>query len=324
MRKCRILLCVPLLFTALLSACNSSASGSSSSPEQAGQAQQAASSDSGSGKDDTPLRDNTPQVLVPAADGTVTYSEADVTIDASHTDQGYIMIQYTGSDPNERVQINSPDGSTYNYILGTDGSYETFPLSCGDGTYTVTVYQCVSVSDGLYSTVISQDFTITGSDEFLPFLYPNQYVNFDAGYNAVAKAKELAATAHSDMDVVEAVFFYIAENISYDTDKAASVSYGYLPSVDSTLASGTGICFDYASLMASMLRSQGIPTKLEIGYVGEIYHAWISTYVDEAGWIQNIIQFDGTSWTLIDPTYSASTNGTQAAKDGEYMTLLYY
>ena len=46
-----------------------------------------------------------------------------------------------------------------------------------------------------------------------------------------------------------------------------------------------GICFDYAALMTAMLRSQGIPTKLEIGYSGEVYHAWISTYIDEIGWV---------------------------------------
>ena len=41
-----------------------------------------------------------------------------------------------------------------------------------------------------------------------------------------------------------------------------------LPSVDETLKTKKGICFDYAALMTAMLRSQGIPTKLEIGYQG--------------------------------------------------------
>ncbi len=35
--------------------------------------------------------------------------------------------------------------------------------------------------------------------------------------------------------------------------------------------------------MTAMLRSQGIPTKLEIGYSGEAYHAWISTWIDGVG-----------------------------------------
>lgn len=54
-----------------------------------------------------------------------------------------------------------------------------------------------------------------------------------------------------------------------------------------------------------MLRSQGIPTKLEVGYVGEVYHAWISCYVDETGWVDNIIEFDGKDWSLLDPSLGA-------------------
>ena len=68
------------------------------------------------------------------------------------------------------------------------------------------------------------------------------------------------------------------------------------------MKTGKGICFDYASLMAALLRSQGIPTKLVVGYSGDAYHAWISVYLDEIGWVDKIIEFDGKSWSLIDPT----------------------
>ena len=74
-------------------------------------------------------------------------------------------------------------------------------------------------------------------------------------------------------------------NITYDTKKAETVENGYLPDVDETLETQKGICFDYAALMTSMLRSQGIPTKLQIGYAGKVYHAWISVYLEETGWI---------------------------------------
>lgn len=271
-----------------------------------------------------PVRDNTPQVLVPSADGTVTYTADNLTIDASHTDQGYVMAQYTGSSDKEKIQIDTPDGNTYTYTLSKDGSYDVFPFSAGNGTYIVRVYD--NVEADLYSLILEQNISVTLSDEYLPFLYPNQYVLFDANTKTVAKAKELAENVHSDLSFVENVFFYIAENITYDNEKAATVSAGYLPNVDDTLASGTGICFDYAALMATMLRSQGIPTKLEIGYVGDVYHAWISTYVDEAGWIEKVIEFDGSSWVLIDPTYVAGSSGTEAVNGdaADYITNFTY
>ena len=100
----------------------------------------------------------------------------------------------------------------------------------------------------------------------------------------------------------------------YDKEKANNVQYGYVPDPDQTLNDKTGICFDYASLTCAMLRSQGIPTKLEVGYVGEVYHAWISCYVDETGWIDNIIEFDGKDWSLLDPTLGANNKSKDVKK----------
>ena len=99
----------------------------------------------------------------------------------------------------------------------------------------------------------------------------------------------------------------------YDEEKAETVKSGYLPSVDETLKTKKGICFDYAALMTAMLRSSGIPTRLDIGYATNIYHAWISTYLEEQGWVDNVIQFDGKSWTMMDPTFAA--DGGDGIKD---------
>jgi transglutaminase-like putative cysteine protease len=75
-----------------------------------------------------------------------------------------------------------------------------------------------------------------------------------------------------------------------------------------------------------MLRTQGIPTRLEVGYSGELYHAWISCYVDEIGWIDNIIEFDGKNWSLMDPTLAANNSGTAVGKyinDGNNYVVKY-
>ena len=100
----------------------------------------------------------------------------------------------------------------------------------------------------------------------------------------------------------------MVNNVTYDTQKASSVTSGYLPNVDETLATGKGICFDYAALMAAMLRSQGVPIKLVLGYTGDAYHAWLSVYSESEGWIEGKIYFDGNEWKLMDPTF-ASTGG---------------
>ena len=45
-----------------------------------------------------------------------------------------------------------------------------------------------------------------------------------------------------------------------------------------------------------------------MGYSGEAYHAWISVWTEETGWIDRVIQFNGDEWTLVDPTLGANEN----------------
>jgi len=63
--------------------------------------------------------------------------------------------------------------------------------------------------------------------------------------------------------------------------------------------------------MTGMLRSQGIPCKLVVGYVGTAYHAWISVWSSDQGWIDGVIYFNGVAWQRMDPTL-ASTGGNTA------------
>lgn len=250
-------------------------------------------------------RSNTPQCLTPTAAGTAETHNDVSAIDYSNSSEGYIMAVYTGTNPKVKMQIASPNGVTYTYNL-TSSAYEAFPLSGGNGSYAITILE--NVGGTSYVLCLEASVSVTLSSEFGPYLYPNQYCSFNSSSNAVAKAKELAESANSDLDVVANVYNYIIENISYDYNKASTVPSGYIPNVDSTLATGTGICLDYAAVMTSMLRSQRIPTRLEVGYAGGAYHAWISTYIADVGWVNGIVEFDGRSWELMDPTFAASSS----------------
>ncbi len=250
-------------------------------------------------------RDNTPVVLVPTASGSEVYSCDVASIDASNTAEGYFVASYTGNNEKVKMQVTGPDGNTYTYNM--HGGEEVFPLPSGNGAYKVAVYESADISSNKYTMAFSQDLSVNITNEFGPYLYPSQYVNFHDGSLAIEEGKNQAYSANSDLDVVTNVYNYIISNYSYDYDKAATVASGYLPIVDDFYKSKTGICFDYAVLMATMLRTQRIPTRLEIGYVGEEYHAWISVHTPETGWINGLIEFDGTAWKLMDPTFAATS-----------------
>lgn len=271
-----------------------------------------------------PPRDSTPKVLTPSADGVTVYQNDFASIDASNTSQGYVMVKYNGTNEKVKLRITCPDQSCYTYLISDRGAYDTFPLTAGNGSYALQVLE--NVAGDTYTVSLAQSINVNIEDEFLPFLYPNQYVNFHTDSKAVSKGSDLAKDTYSDLDVVQNIYNYVIKNISYDTEKAQNVSYGYVPDIDDTLSSKKGICFDYAALMASMLRSQNIPTKLEVGYSGVAYHAWISTYIDDKGWVDDIIQFNGNTWQIMDPTLAA-TNDSAAVKkyigDGSHYVVKY-
>lgn len=271
-----------------------------------------------------PPRDSTPKVLTPSADGVTVYQNDFASIDASNTSQGYVMVKYNGTNEKVKLQITCPDQSCYTYLISGREAYDTFPLTAGNGSYALQVLE--NVAGDTYTVSLAQSINVSIEDEFLPFLYPNQYVNFHTDSKAVSKGSDLAKDTYSDLDVVQNIYNYVIKNISYDTAKAQNVSYGYVPDIDDTLSSKKGICFDYAALMTSMLRSQNIPTKLEVGYSGDAYHAWISTYIDDKGWVDDIIQFNGDTWQIMDPTLAA-TNDSAAVKkyvgDGSHYVVKY-
>ncbi len=273
----------------------------------------------------TAIRDNTPECLVPSADGIRSFINAYVALDTSHMDDGYIMAAYLGSSPKVKLQLIGPDHMTYTYDM-TNHTYEVFPLSAGSGNYTIGVYE--NIIDDLYATVFSANIEADIAAPMNAFLYPNQYVKFDSSSQVVSKAQELVAEAHDDLEAINFIYSYVVSNITYDFDKAENVQSGYIPNVDEILEIRTGICLDYAAVMASMLRSQRIPTRLEVGYAGDAYHAWISTYVKDQGWINGMIQFDGQNWSIMDPTFAANAGEEQIehfiGEGGNYVTKYVY
>lgn len=254
-------------------------------------------------------------MLLPQASGTKTQKNQKAIIDYSNTADGYVMVKYTASTTQRlKVLVKGPT-TTYTYNLQADNAWDTYPLSDGNGSYSVSIYE--NVSGTKYAGVLAQTFSVTLKDEFAPFLRPNQYVDYENAPQTVAMAASLVADKTDTLSKVQAIYEYVVRNITYDKQKAATVKSGYLPVLDTVLTQKTGICFDYASLMAGMLRSQGIPCKLVVGYAGSAYHAWINVWTEENGWVEGVVYFDGTSWQRMDPTFAST--GKESASIMKYI-----
>lgn len=234
-------------------------------------------------------------------------------IDLTNVSKGYIAVQCTA--PTAAILMVKKDGVDDQYTLPNDGSTSFFPLAMGDGYYTFILY--LNVEGTSYEQFLVADASVTMESEFAPFLVQSVIVDYDANSACVQQSYEIAAHAASDLEVVQQIYAWIADNITYDTAKAtalAGATVAYTPSPDDTLRTKTGICYDYASLAAAMLRANGIPTKLIKGDVldqaqNSIYHAWNMVWLEETGWIAVELAVNPNDWTRIDTTFAAAGPG---------------
>ncbi|MBO5891626.1 MAG: transglutaminase domain-containing protein [Oscillospiraceae bacterium] len=267
-----------------------------------------------------------PTQVTVEAPGVLAKSSEKAVIDYSNTKDGYVMVRFTvPTDKKLKAQVQGPT-TTYTYNL-TPEKWAAFPLSDENGTYKITVFQ--NTTGTKYAAVISLSVSVQMTDEFAPFLRSNQYVDFDAAPKAVAKAAALTAGISDPLKKVEKVYDFVVGHLTYDTELAATVKSGYLPELDKVLEKRKGICFDYAALMTGMLRSQGVPTKLVVGYAGTVYHAWISVWSEADGWVDGVIWFDGASWQRMDPTFASSGGSSSDIMDyigngANYMPKYFY
>ncbi len=241
--------------------------------------------------------------------GTATAENDSAIIDYSNTADGYVMAKYKNSTSKRiKVQVKGPK-TTYTFNL-TPGVWAAFPLADENGSYKVTVFE--NVTGNKYAAALSKTIHVDMPDPFAPFLHSNQFVDFDNAPKAVEKADELCKGIDDPLMKVEKVYSFVVKGMSYDTHLAQTVKSGYVPVLDEVLEKMTGICFDYAAVMTGMLRSQDVPCKLVVGYAGEVYHAWISVWSQETGWVEGVVFFDGTTWQRMDPTFASSADDGEA------------
>ncbi len=268
-----------------------------------------------------------PEVRVPLSPGKDTAGNDKVLVDYSNSGEGYISVRWNESGKRVKLRIVS-GASTYDHDVPTGGAVVYYPLSCGSGSYTVQIYE---QTDGdRYTKVLEQEFTANIASETSPFLYPNMYVDFSRTSACVEKAAQLCAGKSGTIEKTAAVFQWITDNVTYDRELAATVKSGYVPDPDSVLKKKTGICYDYASLMAAMLRSQDIPTRLVVGYAKEnIYHAWNEIWTEETGWITPELLLSKHGYNIADATFYAGSADKSKIADyisdsGNYTALYYY
>lgn len=210
------------------------------------------------------------------------------TIDTARADQGVVTVNYVPQG--KRLKVTVAKGSrSYAYNYNQSAS---FPLQMGEGTYTVRLLE--NTSGNGYRMVASETFVANIADTNAVYLQSIQLADWRADQAATLKAQALTKGLTTDLEKVKAIHSYVVNNFDFDRAKLGKLTSDYIPSVDRFYAEKSGICYDFTSLLAAMLRSAGVPTKVVKGYGTHVqgYHAW------------NEVLIDGT-WRIIDSSTDA-------------------
>lgn len=244
------------------------------------------------------------------ASGEQVKDSANCVIDYSNAKDGYVMVKFKKAlGPTLKCVVTTGNqglNDGYKYTLKLN-KYQVIPLTEGNAAY--HIYLLYEVA-GRYATEMALTLTVTLENQFGPYLRPNVFVNYNKKTKVVKKAASLTKKSKTDLAKVKKVYNYVIKNFKYDKKQAASVQPGYIPNLNKIYSKKKGICFDYAAVMTAMLRSQGIPTKLVVGYTGNAYHAWINVYSRKTGKIMKMISFKKGKWKLMDPTFASTSKSS--------------
>ena len=233
-----------------------------------------------------------------------------------YTTQGLLRISYF-NDSGKKLKLEVIHGdSLIRYNLNGEGGIEDFPLQYGDGEYTVRIME--QIEDDQYYAAEYTTFDVVLEDENRVYLNSVQNIDWDYNMQPIQDVRYIVADSLEETDTLlpsctDDLYQYVVENIRYDSAKVFDLLYNYLPDIVDTYTTGEGICYDYASLFASMLRSIGIPAKLVKGYASyapDTYHAWNEVLL-------------GGQWIVVDPTRDASLHELNIEKEGANYTKVY-
>lgn len=220
-----------------------------------------------------------------------------------NVNQGIVKIMCT-SPNGGRLKVRIENGSgKYTYDLSS-GVVESYPLQMGNGEYKITVLE--NSGGDKYQIVGATKVTAQMADEKQVYLGSVQNVKWTQQNQAIQYGKSLTTGKSEIIDKAETLYHYMVNGTySYDYKKYASLPSTYLPSIDRTYKEKTGICYDFSSLFAAMLRSQGIYAKLVTGYTpnAEGFHAWNEVY-----------DASSNTWLIIDTTYDLQIISTKSVK----------
>ena len=210
--------------------------------------------------------------IVIASDFEVVFDDANSLIGVSYL-----------SDTTKQIKVKISNGQN-SVIYDVDTVPNNwFSLSLGTGRYEIEGF--IQIEGNRYKRIHSSSYLL--KDDSNVFLNSNKIIHWQKIPYITELSNRVVDKEDSDIIKARKIYEYVVKTYNYDYTKAQMVTSKYHPDLSIVAKADSLICYDYAVLVASLLRAQNIPTKVVFGYGTEFsgYHAWNEIYIDGQGWI---------------------------------------
>lgn len=146
---------------------------------------------------------------------------------------------------------------------------------------------------------LEYDLSQSGKKADIPADLVARYTKGSRYWQTDGAVKEAASKLNDDnaptINNVKAMYQYVIDHLSYNKDKIKfNIRQGSTKALSNP---DNAVCLEYADLLIAMLRSQGIPARMPVGYgysgslknssgVADSLHAWVEAYVPGIGWME--------------------------------------
>ncbi len=193
---------------------------------------------------------------------------------------------------NQKVFIDSLNPKPASLHLDEDGNVLA--------DYHLNAHQALTVTTDVSTEVkyLEYDLSASGKKSDIPADLAHKYTKatqyWQTGGNVGSEAAKLVDNNAPVLNNVKAIYQYVINKLSYNDDK---IKFNIRQGSTNALAHpDNAVCLEYADLMIAMLRSQGIPARMPIGYaysgslkasptVADSLHAWVEAYIPGVGWM---------------------------------------
>lgn len=146
---------------------------------------------------------------------------------------------------------------------------------------------------------IEYDLARAGSKKDIPAELVSRYTSATKYWQStdpdiVIKAQAAVGGNQKVVDIVKTINKVVIDTLTYNNEKIKyNIRQGASKALDNP---NNAVCLEYSDLMVAMLRAQGIPARMPVGYaysgnlktsraVSDSLHSWVEAYVPGVGWI---------------------------------------